>query len=94
MTVETDIEELQAESRATIEVLHTLFFACLKNSQSPVKFLEDFRVASQNDYSNRSKVAQELLQKGREDISSQVFDLNEAYKRISEEMIDRISIGD
>ncbi|MFT8480205.1 hypothetical protein [Gluconobacter oxydans] len=94
MTIETDIDELKAESRATIEVLNTLLFVCLKNVNNPVKFLEDFRVASQEDYKSRAKVAQEILLSGRGDIYAQVEDLNDAYKRISDEMVEKISIGD
>lgn len=92
MSVETDIEELQAETRATVEVLRNLFFVSLQNAKDPKKFLHDFRTVSEDDCKNRSKIATDILLQGKDDIYNQLDSINDAVERISKEIADGISI--
>ena len=94
MSVETDIEELQAENRALVQIIRNLFFVSLQNTKDPKKFFDDFRLASDGTRKNLDDIALDLAKQGMSELSSKADDTNYAVERFSNEIVEGISIGD
>ncbi|KXV23861.1 hypothetical protein AD942_11040 [Gluconobacter japonicus] len=94
MSVDADIETLQAEIRALVQIMRDLLFSSLQNSKDPKKFLDDFRIASDNTRKNLDDICVDLAMQGMSDVSSKADDTSYAVERFSKEIVEGISIGD